>query len=243
MTVDSFPESASIQPLIHISAVCKVYQTGSVRVEALRGISMRIYEGDYVAIMGPSGSGKSTLMHILGCLDVCDSGTYLLAGEDVNDLSETELAAFRNRRIGFVFQAFHLLPSMTAWRNVELPLCYAGVPRPERKARAIEMLEWFGLGDRVEHRPGELSGGQRARVALARALVNGPTLIMADEPTGALDSAATADVLDMFDDLYQAGHTIVLITHDEEVAARAERVVLLRDGLVESDTHMATGMA
>jgi len=236
MTADTQFDARLNRPVIRISAACKTYQIGSVQIEALRGVSLRVSEAEYVAITGPSGSGKSTLMHILGCLDVCSSGTYLLADEDVSTLSESELAAIRNRSIGFMFQAFNLLPSMTAWRNVELPLCYAGVPGPERKARAIEMLELVGLGDRVEHRPGELSGGQQSRVALARALVNHPALILADEPTGALDSAATADVLDLFDRLHRAGHTIVLITHDDEVAWRAERVVRLRDGLVESDT-------
>ena len=225
------------RPVIDIRDVRKVYRTGSLEVEALRGVSLLIEEGEYVAIMGPSGSGKSTLMHILGCLDVATSGTYLLAGEDVGDLSETDLAVIRNRRIGFVFQQFNLLPSLTAWRNVELPLCYAGVPRAERRARAIEVLELVGLGDRVQHRPTELSGGQQSRVALARALVNAPAMILADEPTGALDSRATADVLSVFADLNAAGHTVVLITHEEDVAAVAKRTVRLRDGLIESDTQ------
>ncbi|HEX3588259.1 MAG TPA: ABC transporter ATP-binding protein [Pseudonocardiaceae bacterium] len=225
------------QPVIDIRDVRKVYRTGSLEVEALRGVSLLIEEGEYVAIMGPSGSGKSTLMHILGCLDVATSGTYVLAGEDVGDLSETDLAVIRNRRIGFVFQQFNLLASLTAWRNVELPLCYAGVPRAERKARAIQVLELVGLGDRVQHRPTELSGGQQSRVALARALVNTPAMILADEPTGALDSRATADVLSVFEDLNNAGHTVVLITHEEDVAAVAKRTVRLRDGLIESDTQ------
>jgi putative ABC transport system ATP-binding protein len=225
------------RPVIDITDVGKVYQTGSVAVEALRGVSLRIDEGEYVAIMGPSGSGKSTLMHILGCLDVATSGTYLLAGEDVSGLSEMDLAVIRNQRIGFVFQQFNLLPALTAWRNVELPLCYARVPKARRKERAIEVLTRVGLGERVMHRPNELSGGQQSRVALARALVNTPAMILADEPTGALDSHATADVLDVFADLNRAGHTIVLITHEEDVAECAHRTVRLRDGLIESDTQ------
>jgi putative ABC transport system ATP-binding protein len=222
--------------VIDIRDVHKVYKTGSLEVAALRGVSLRIEVGEYVAIMGPSGSGKSTLMHILGCLDVATAGSYMLAGEDVSHLSETELAVIRNQRIGFVFQQFNLLPSLTAWRNVELPLCYAGMPRARRRARAIEVLERVGLGERIMHRPSELSGGQQSRVALARALVNSPAMILADEPTGALDTTATADVLSVFDDLNRAGNTVVLITHEEDVAAAAKRTVRLRDGLIESDT-------
>jgi putative ABC transport system ATP-binding protein len=225
--------------VIDIRDVQKVYKTGSLEVAALRGVSLRIEEGEYVAIMGPSGSGKSTLMHILGCLDVATSGTYVLAGENVSDLTEVELAVIRNQRIGFVFQQFNLLPSLTAWRNVELPLCYAGTPKAERKARAVDVLERVGLGDRVMHRPSELSGGQQSRVALARALVNSPAMILADEPTGALDSHATADVLSVFNDLNRAGNTVVLITHEEDVAAAAQRTIRLRDGLIESDTRRA----
>ncbi|HEX3650183.1 MAG TPA: ABC transporter ATP-binding protein [Pseudonocardiaceae bacterium] len=225
------------ETVIDIRDVHKVYRTGSLEVAALRGVSLRIEESEYVAIMGPSGSGKSTLMHILGCLDVATSGTYVLAGQDVSDMSEADLAVIRNARIGFVFQQFNLLPSLTAWRNVELPLCYAGVPRAERRTRAVEVLEMVGLGDRILHRPSELSGGQQSRVALARALVNKPAMILADEPTGALDSHATADVLSVFDDLNRAGHTVVLITHEEDVAVRARRTIRLRDGLIESDTQ------
>ena len=243
MTTPIPPVTGGPRTVIGIQDVTKVYRTGSVEVAALGGVSLRIDEGEYVAIMGPSGSGKSTLMHIIGCLDVATDGRYFLAGDDVSGLTENELAVIRNQRIGFVFQQFNLLTSLTAWRNVELPLCYAGVPKAERKRRAVEELERVGLGDRVEHKPTELSGGQQSRVALARALVNKPALILADEPTGALDSKATNDVLDVFADLHRAGHTIVLITHEEDVAAHAQRVVRLRDGLIESDTVNVGGAA
>jgi putative ABC transport system ATP-binding protein len=208
-------------------------------VLALRGVSLQIEHGEYIAIMGPSGSGKSTLMHIIGCLDVPSAGRYCLAGEDVGEMSEADLAEVRNRRVGFVFQQFNLLPSLSAWRNVELPLIYGAVAREERRARALEALESVGLGDRVEHRPGELSGGQQQRVAVARALVGEPAMILADEPTGNLDSAATADVLRLFDELHAHGRTIVLITHEAELASRARRIVRIRDGLVEHDTGRA----
>ncbi|MGZ4556643.1 MAG: ABC transporter ATP-binding protein [Mycobacteriaceae bacterium] len=220
-------------PILSLHDVRKTYVTGSQEVHALAGINLDVAEGDYVAIMGPSGSGKSTLMHILGCLDLPTSGTYELAGTDVSRMSEAELAHVRNVRIGFVFQQFNLLPSLPAWRNVELPLTYAGVARAERRQRAERSLERVGLAERVDHRPGELSGGQQQRVAVARALVTDPALILADEPTGNLDSRSTADVLGLFAELHAAGRTIVLITHEEEVAAAAERVVRVRDGLVE----------
>jgi putative ABC transport system ATP-binding protein len=227
-------------PVIALEDVRKTYSTGSLAVEALRGVSLTIETGDYVAIMGPSGSGKSTLMHILGCLDVVTKGRYLLAGEDVSSLSEDALAEIRNRRIGFVFQQFNLLPSLSAWRNVELPLCYAAVPRPERRARALEALDRVGLADRVEHRPSELSGGQQQRVAVARALVTDPALILADEPTGNLDSTSSADVLALFDELHAGGRTIVLITHEPDVASAAQRTVMIRDGLVSPAEPVAT---
>jgi putative ABC transport system ATP-binding protein len=222
-------------PVIELTDVRKVYEMGPVQVEALRGVSLRIEPGEYVAIMGPSGSGKSTLMHVLGCLDVPTSGTYLLAGEDVGDMDDVELAEVRNRRIGFVFQQFNLLPSLSALRNVELPLSYAAVDRATRQQRARDALERVGLGDRVAHRPGELSGGQQQRVAVARAVATDPALILADEPTGNLDSSATEDVLALFDELHDAGRTVVLITHEAEVAARAARTIRIRDGAIVSD--------
>ena len=222
-------------PVIELSDVGKTYRTGSVELEALRGVDLRIDEGEYVAVVGPSGSGKSTLMNLLGCLDTLTRGTYRLAGQDVSELDEVDLARIRNQHIGFVFQQFHLLPSLTAWRNVELPLVYAQVPAHERKERAIDALTRVGLGDRVHHRPGELSGGQQQRVAVARALVTDPALVLADEPTGNLDSASTADVLGLLDELHAAGRTVVLITHEHDVAARAARVVRVADGRIVSD--------
>ena len=218
--------------LIELADVRKTYDTGHIQVDALRGVDARIEEGEYVAVTGPSGSGKSTLMHILGCLDVPTSGSYHLAGEDVSQLSEARLAEVRNRRIGFVFQQFNLLPSLNAWRNVELPLMYAAVPRHQRKERALAALGKVGLADRAEHRPGELSGGQQQRVAVARALVTDPALILADEPTGNLDSGSTYEVLGLLDDLSGLGRTIVLITHEPEVAARAGRMLAVHDGEV-----------
>jgi putative ABC transport system ATP-binding protein len=222
------PESAP--PVIELAGVRKVYRTGALEVEAVRGISLTIAQGEYVAVMGPSGSGKSTLMHILGCLDVPTSGMYWLAGEDVGVMDEIELAEIRNRRVGFVFQQFNLLPSLSALRNVEMPLAYAGVSRDRRRQRATEALERVGLGDRVAHRPGELSGGQQQRVAVARALVTDPALLLADEPTGNLDSSASEEVLALFAELHRQGRTVVLITHEADIARRAGRVVRIRDG-------------
>ena len=224
------------RPVLSLSEVTKVYRNGSLEVAALRGVSLDVQPGEYVAVMGPSGSGKSTLMHIIGCLDVPSAGSYHLAGEDVSAMSENDLADVRNRSIGFVFQQFNLLASMTAWSNVALPLAYAGVGRALRRERAEAALGRVGLADRVGHRPGELSGGQQQRVAVARALVTEPALVLADEPTGNLDSTSTADVLDLFDELHDAGRTVVLITHEHDVAARAGRVVRLRDGLVTDDS-------
>ncbi|MDP9094279.1 MAG: ABC transporter ATP-binding protein [Actinomycetota bacterium] len=219
-----------ISPVIELENVRKTYQTGEIAVEALRGASLSINHGEYVAIMGPSGSGKSTLMHILGCLDVPTSGRYQLAGEDVSEMDEIELAEVRNRRIGFVFQQFNLLPSLTALRNVEVPLAYAGIAREVRRQQARTALDRVGLGDRMTHRPGELSGGQQQRVAVARALVTDPALLLADEPSGNLDSVATDDVLRLFDELHDQGRTVVLITHEPEVAHRAARIIYIRDG-------------
>ena len=217
--------------IIELHDVHKVYRAGSLEVEALRGVDLRIDEGEMVAIVGPSGSGKSTLMHILGCLDALTSGRYLLSGQDVSAMDEIELAHVRNRRIGFVFQQFNLLPSMTAWRNVELPLAYAGVPRAARRDRALVALSRVGLSERVNHRPGELSGGQQQRVAVARALVTDPAVVLADEPTGNLDSASTTEILNLFKELHGAGRTVILITHEADVAAVAQRVIRMHDGV------------
>lgn len=231
------PPPAGARPVIALQDVRKTYRTGAIEFEALRGITLEIAEGEFVAVVGPSGSGKSTLMNVLGCLDVPTAGRYLLAGEDVGDMDEEDLADVRNRRVGFVFQQFNLLPSLPAWRNVELPLLYAGVGRDERRRRAMEALTRVGLGDRTENRPGELSGGQQQRVAVARALVGEPALILADEPSGNLDSAATADVLALFDELHAGGRTVVLITHEADVAAHARRVVTMHDGTIVSDVR------
>ena len=230
-------------PVVSVDGVRKTYRSGSIEFEALRGVDMEIDAGEYVAVIGPSGSGKSTLMNILGCLDVPTEGSYHLGGEDVSTMSEASLAHVRNRRIGFVFQQFNLLPSLPAWRNVELPLTYAGVPRSKRRERAARALERVGLGDRLENRPGELSGGQQQRVAVARALVTEPDIILADEPTGNLDSGSTEAVLALLDELHASGRTIVLITHEHDVAARAGRRLTIRDGLITADEPVLTGGA
>jgi len=219
-------------PVIELRDVTKTYQLGEIEVAALRGVDLTIESGEMVALIGPSGSGKSTLMHIIGCLDVPTAGHYALSGHDVDGLGESQLAVVRNRLIGFVFQQFNLLAYLSAWRNVELPLVYAGVSPTDRRTRALAALAQVGLADRAEHRPGELSGGQQQRVAVARALVTEPELILADEPTGNLDSTSTADVLGLLSELHEAGRTVVLITHEPDVAARAQRVVQIRDGRV-----------
>jgi putative ABC transport system ATP-binding protein len=224
-------DPGSTPPVIELRDVRKVYKSGILEVEAVRGVSATIAQGDFVAIMGPSGSGKSTLMHIIGCLDVPTSGTYRLAGQDVSSMSEVELAHVRNRRIGFVFQQYNLLPSMTAWRNVELPLTYANVDKSTRRVRAMEALERVGIAHCADHRPGEMSGGQQQRVAVARALVTNPDLVLCDEPTGALDTVAAGEVLALLGELNRSGRSVVLITHEPEVAAGAQRILRIRDGL------------
>jgi putative ABC transport system ATP-binding protein len=215
-----------------MSGVSKMYGDGDIAVHALRGVSLTIRAGEMVAIMGRSGSGKSTLMHILGCLDTPSEGHYLLGGEDVSHLDETALAAVRNRRIGFVFQQFYLLPHLPAWRNVALPLAYAGIPPADRRDQALTALERVGLADRTDHRPNMLSGGQQQKVAIARALVTKPPLLLADEPTGNLDSHSTEEVLALFRELHREGHTVVLITHEPDVASVAGRTLYIRDGVL-----------
>jgi len=224
--------------VIRIEGVTKEYKMGEEIVRALRGVSLSIHRNEYVAIMGPSGSGKSTMMNLLGCLDTPTSGKYEFNGKDVATMEDDELAEIRNKEIGFVFQTFNLLPRSTALQNVELPLIYAGVPADERRERALAALESVGLGDRINHKPNELSGGQRQRVAIARALVNNPSIILADEPTGNLDTKTSADIMDVFESLYMQGNTIIVVTHEEDIARHARRIVRLRDGLIESDKMM-----
>jgi putative ABC transport system ATP-binding protein len=227
--------------VIELEAVSKLYRTGPIKVHALSAVDLTIDEGDIVAIMGPSGSGKSTMMNILGCLDVPTSGKYMLNGIDVSKLRENRLAEIRNRQIGFVFQSFNLIARTSAVRNVELPLIYAGVGRRHRRARARAALERVGLGDRQNHMPNELSGGQQQRVAIARALVTDPAMILADEPTGNLDSASTVEIMRLLAELNETGRTVVLITHEDEVAGFAKRVIELRDGKIVRDVRNGVG--
>jgi len=221
--------------VIEINEIVKNYQVGSVIVRALRSVSLNIDKNEYVAIMGPSGSGKSTLMNILGCLDTPTKGTYILSGTDVSKMEDDKLAEIRNKEIGFVFQTFNLLPRYTALENVTLPLIYAGVPRHEREAHAIKTLEEVGLADRMHHKPNELSGGQRQRVAIARALVNNPAIILADEPTGNLDSKTSYDIMGLLDKIHDKGNTVILVTHEEDIARHAHRIIKLMDGEVSMD--------
>ena len=226
--------------VIELRRISKIYGVGDIEVHALKDISLDIERGDFVAIMGASGSGKSTLMNVIGCLDVATKGRYRLAGTDVGNLTDDEQATIRNRRIGFIFQSFNLIPRTTALVNVELPLVYAGVKRGERRDRAIAALERVGLGARIDHMPNQLSGGQQQRVAIARAIVTNPAIILADEPTGALDSTSTAEVLSIFEELNMERRTVVVITHEDEVAVHAKRVVRFRDGEIVSDVRQAT---
>jgi putative ABC transport system ATP-binding protein len=221
--------------VIQIEGITKEYVMGESVIQALRGVDLFIRRNEYLAVMGPSGSGKSTLMNMLGCLDTPSSGRYEFNGKDVASMEDDELAEIRNREIGFVFQTFNLLPRSTSLQNVELPLIYAGVGAEERQRRAAESLMAVGLADRMQHKPNELSGGQRQRVAIARALVNQPSILLADEPTGNLDSRTGEEIMGLFGRLYESGHTIILVTHEEEIAAHARRVVRLRDGVIESD--------
>ncbi|MCL4837213.1 MAG: ABC transporter ATP-binding protein [Thermoanaerobaculia bacterium] len=225
--------------MIAMRGVRKVYDTGAVQVEALKGIDLTVGAGDFVAIVGPSGSGKSTLLNLIGCLDTPSGGSYRLLGEEVEGLGPDRLAEIRNRRVGFVFQSFNLLPQITAWENVELPLLFKGVPRRERQERVEQLFAQVGLSDRMRHRPTELSGGQMQRVAIARALACDPTLVLADEPTGNLDSASGKDVLHLFEELGEQGRTMLVITHDMAVAARTRRVVRIADGEIVEDRAVA----
>jgi putative ABC transport system ATP-binding protein len=222
--------------VIDIQEIGKTYRIGEVEVHALRSVDLNIKKGEYVALMGPSGSGKSTLMNVLGCLDTPSRGTYALNGTQVSKMTDNELAEIRNKEIGFIFQTFNLLARNTAIDNVALPLVYAGVSKKERIARAEKTLTDVGLGDRMEHKPNELSGGQRQRVAIARALVNNPSIILADEPTGNLDTKTSHEIMDLLEQIHENGNTVIIVTHEEDIAKRAKRIVRLRDGVVESDT-------
>ncbi len=224
-------------PIINIEHIARVYEMGGEKVHALRDVSLNISQNEYIAIMGPSGSGKSTMMNILGCLDTPSSGIYNFKGQDVKQMDDNDLAEIRNREIGFVFQTFNLLPRASALKNVELPLIYSGISRTERRERAIKTLDEVGLADRMLHKPNELSGGQRQRVAIARALVTSPAIILADEPTGNLDSKTGEEIMHLFQELWKRGNTIIVVTHEEDIARHAHRIVRIRDGKVESDTQ------
>ncbi len=228
-----------MNPIIHLEDICKSYFMGKNVLEVLKGISLDIHKNEYVALMGPSGSGKSTLMNIIGCLDTPSAGKYILNGHDVSQMEDNELAEIRNRQIGFVFQQFNLLPRLTALENVALPLVYAGVSRKLRNEKALHVLDMVNLSDRSHHRPNELSGGQSQRVAIARALVNDPAIILADEPTGNLDTKTSYEIMTIFGDIHGRGNTVVLVTHEEDIANHALRVVRLRDGVIESDKRKA----
>ena len=223
--------------IIKIRNIIRDFELGQEIVHVLKGIDLDIEKGEYVAIMGPSGSGKSTLMNLIGCLDTPTSGSYILNGKDVSQMSDNELAEIRNKEIGFVFQTFNLLPRTTALDNVALPMVYAGVSKKDRTERAIEVLNDVGLSDRMDHRPNQLSGGQRQRVAVGRALINKPSIILADEPTGNLDSKTGVEIMNLFENIHKAGNTIIVVTHEEEIASHADRIIRLRDGMIESDTR------
>lgn len=223
------------KPVIGVQDLSKIYQMGSQEVRALDGVTFDVQENEYIAIMGPSGSGKSTLMNLIGCLDTPTSGTYILNGEDVSQLDDAELAEVRNREIGFVFQTFNLLPRTDCLSNVELPLIYSGIKTSVRRERSAKTLERVGLGDRIDHKPNELSGGQRQRVAIARALVNNPSILLADEPTGNLDTQTGHEIMMLFEELYRMGNTIIVVTHEPEIAEHARRIIRLRDGRIKSD--------
>jgi putative ABC transport system ATP-binding protein len=224
-----------MKSIINLESIIKHYHIGTIVVEALRSISIDIKENEYVAIMGPSGSGKSTLMNLIGCLDTPTGGKYVLNGTDVSKMNDDELAEIRNTEIGFVFQTFNLLPRYTALENIILPLIYAGKSKTERNERALKVVEEVGLSDRMNHKPNELSGGQRQRVAIARAMVNDPAIILADEPTGNLDSKTSEDIMALFDAIHKRGNTMILVTHEEDIARHAQRIIRLKDGLVETD--------